>query len=230
MVIKNFSYTMRRTNFFPSTFAAFVSVASVTALLYGFRSLSTAARLVPMRCAIWVFVMFFAAISLCIPSAMTFLTAAFSTSSRMPSSSRKSSKLLPMCSFIKSSLWACNFVFALFGKLSVFLRCLLRLLHDCVKENHVRSAHGEEHAGNAVCYMRADFPEVSVHFPHLRKADWLKKFNGLDVASDNLAVIGGKLFEPVADRLVSLRCFVKQNRDFLFHEYDCIKNDTICRA
>ena len=64
MTINKFSYIMRRTNFFPSTFAAF------------------------------------SVISFCIPSAMIFLMAVFSTSSRISSFSRKSSNVLPMCLFI----------------------------------------------------------------------------------------------------------------------------------
>src|SRR2546421_8786761 len=92
-----------------------------------------------------------------------------STSSRMPSSLRKSLKLLPRWVLLLIVLQIKFFPFLC--QLEIFVRRLLRLLNEAVQQDNLFFHLGEEGSRDTAMQSRTDLPQTIAKIVHERFAD-----------------------------------------------------------
>jgi len=228
--MRNHAATKSMRTLRPSALAARVSVESVTDLQSGSSSRSSAAREVPIAPARSDFLLPRFAMMSASWSANTRLRAASSTSSWMPSSLRKSPRLLPRCGFFSLAVLDVA-MFAFQGQRPLLGRCFLHFLDEAVQQDDLLVMHKKERSGDACRQPAAHFPQAVAKAVHERHAQRPAILKHLQIFADQLAFIGWKPLQPLTHGLVPAGSAVEDHRQRTFgsHEADCTNSDTICK-
>ena len=213
--------------FRPTALAARVSVESVTDLHSGLSSRSSAAREVPMAPAsadlFWPFFSMMSASC----SATTRFKAASSTSCWIPSSFRKSPRLLPRCGFFFLAVLDVG-MFAFQGQRPVLRGCFLRFLDEAVQQDDLLVMHKKERSGDACRQPTAHLPEAVAKAVHERHAQRPAILKHLQIFADQPALVGVQLLQPLPHRLIPAGSAEEDHRQRTFssHKANGINCDT----
>lgn len=209
------------------TLAARASVERLMDLQLGSSSRSSDARDVLMALATPDFVWPRFSMMSASCSATTRLRAASSTSSWMPSSLRKSPRLLPRCGFFGLAVFDVG-MFAFQGQRLVLGGCFLRFFNKAVQQDDFFVMHKEERSGDPRWQPAADFPQAVAETAHQRHSQRPAILKDLQIFTDHLALIGRKLLQPLAHRLISADSTEEKHgqRSFGSHRIKCINFDT----
>ena len=213
--------------FFPNALAAFVSVESVTDLHSGSSKRSSAARDVPIALASAAFFSPRSAMMSASCKATTRFSAANSTSSWIPSSVRKSPKLLPRCGFFFLAVLDV-IIFSFQSQRPVLSWCFLCFLDKAVQQNDLLVVNKKERPGDTRRQSASDFPKTiakTIHQGHSQRPSILKH---LQVFTDHFAFFGQQLLQPRSNRFVATSGTKKDHwqRSLRSHSTNCIYFDT----
>ncbi len=213
--------------FFPNALAAFVSVESVTDLHSGSSKRSSAARDVPIALASAAFFSPRSAMMSASCKATTRFSAANSTSSWIPSSVRKSPKLLPRCGFFFLAVLDV-IIFSFQSQRPVLIGCFLRFLDESVHQNDFLMVHKKERSCDSSRQPTANLPESVTKAVHKRHAQWPTILQDLQVFTDQFAFFWQQLLQPRSHRFVSTSGTKKDHwqRSLRSHSTNCIYFDT----
>lgn len=211
--------------------AARVRVERFMDLQLGSSSRSSEARDVRMAVAMPDFVWPRFAMMSASCKATTRFKAASSTSSWMPSSLRKSPRLLPRCRLCGLAVFDVG-MFAFQGHCLVLVRCFLSFFNESVKQDDLFLMHKKERSGDACRQGAANFPQAVSETPYKRHAQRPAILKYLQVFTYHLTFIDRKLLEPFTNRLISARCTEKDDwqRTLGRHNSNCINYDTQCKG
>jgi hypothetical protein len=213
----------------PNAFAARDRVCSVTAVLSGSSKRSRAAREVPILRAISDLLRCLLVIRSESFRASARLSAASSTSSRIPSPRRKSSRLLPRCGFC---LWVfCVGIFSFKGQRPLLRWSFLGFLDEAVDKNDFLVVYKEERSSGACGQARPHLPQAVSKAVHQRHAEWPAKLYSFQILTDGPALALGQGFEPLAYRFVAARGSKEEDAQWTLgmHKMYCIIFDTVAK-
>jgi hypothetical protein len=207
----------------PNAFAARERVCSVTAVLSGSSKRSKAAREVPILRAIsdlliCRFVMRSASFS-----ASVRFKAASSTSSRMPSARRKSSRLLPRWGFSCLAVLRVG-IFSFQGQRPVLRWGFLSLLDESMHKDDFLEVNKKQSA----CESRSHLPQAISKMIHERHPEGPAELHCFQVLADSAPFVGRKRLQPCAKGLIATRGLEEYygQRSILRHTSECINSDT----